>query len=113
MAVYVVNLVVDQGVDFTQTLNLENGSTNAASDLTDYTGAAQLRKHASSRNSYSFTVTFQDRVNGVVKLTLSDDITKRIKPGRYIWDLILTDSNGLKERVVEGSVLVRESATKE
>jgi len=44
---------------------------------------------------------------------MTDEITKRIKSGRYIYDVILTDVDGLKERVVEGSVLVRESATKE
>jgi len=112
MAVYVVNLVIDQGVDFTQTFNLENSSTNAASNLVGYTGAAQLRKHSSSSKFYSFSVAFPDRVNGAVKITMTDEITKRIKPGRYIYDVLLTDSNGLKERVVEGSVLVRESATK-
>jgi len=112
MAVYVVNLVIDQGVDFTQTFNLENSSTNAASNLAGYTGAAQLRKHSSSSKFYSFTVSFPDRAKGAVKITMTDSITKRIKPGRYIYDIILTDSNSLKERVVEGSVLVRESATK-
>jgi len=113
MAVYVVNLVVDQGVDFAQTFNLENSTTNAASDLTGYTGAAQLRKHSSSRNAYDFTVSFPDRTGGAVKLSMTDTITRRIKPGRYIYDIILTKSDGSKERVVEGSVLVRESATKE
>jgi hypothetical protein len=48
-----------------------------------------------------------------VRIALTDTITRRIKPGRYIYDIILTDANGLKERVVEGSVLVREGATKE
>ena len=113
MAVYVVNLVIDQGVDFTQTFNLENSTSNAASDLTGYTGSAQLRKHSSSSKSYSFTVSFPDRSSGVVKLALTDTTTKRIKPGRYIYDLILTDSTGNKERVVEGSALVREGVTRE
>jgi len=113
MAVYVVNLVIDQGVDFTQTFNLENSASNSALNLTNYTGSAQLRKHASSSKSYTFAVSFPDRLNGTVNITMTDEITKRIKSGRYIYDVILTDVDGLKERVVEGSVLVRESATKE
>jgi len=113
MAVYVVNLIIDQGSDFNQSFNLESSATNAALDLTGYTGSAQIRKHASSRKFYDFTVSFPNRVGGVVKLTLTDTITSRIKPGRYIYDIILTDSSGLKERVVEGSVLAREGATKE
>lgn len=113
MAVYVVNLVIDQGADFNQTFNLQSSVTNAALDLTGYTGSAQLRKHSASRGKYDFTLAFVDRANGVVKLSMTDTITSRIKPGRYIYDIILTDSTGLKERVVEGSVLVREGATKE
>lgn len=113
MAVYVVNLVIDQGVDFAQTFNLENSTSNAPTDLTGCTGAAQLRKHSSSSKSYNFTVSFPDRINGVVRISLSDTISRRIKPGRYIYDFILTDNLGLKERVVEGSVLVREGVTRE
>ena len=48
MAVYIVNLVIDQGADFTQTFNLEDDASASALDLTGYTGAAQLRKHSSS-----------------------------------------------------------------
>ena len=113
MAVYSVNIVIDQGVDFTQSFTLESSASNAPTNLTGYTGAAQLRKHSSSSKSYAFTLTFPDRINGVVKITMTDIQTKRIKPGRYIYDIILTDGNGLKERVVEGSVLVREGATRE
>jgi hypothetical protein len=113
MAVYVVNLVIDQGSDFNQSFNLESSVTNAALNLTGYTGSAQVRKHASSSKFYDFTVSFTDRGNGTVKLSMTDTITSRIKPGRYIYDIILTDTSGLKERVVEGSVLVREGATKE
>lgn len=113
MAVYVVNLVIDQGADFNQTFNLESSVSNSALNLTGYTGTAQLRKHSGSSKYYEFTLTFPDRVNGAIKLSMTDTITARIKPGRYIYDIILTDSAGLKERVVEGSALVREGATKE
>lgn len=113
MSVYVVNLVIDQGADFNQTFNLQSNLTNSALNLTGYTGSAQLRKHSASRGKYDFTLTFVDRTNGAVKLSMTDTITSRIKPGRYIYDIIFTDTSGLKERVVEGSVLVREGATKE
>lgn len=113
MAVYVVNVVIDQGADFAQTYNLQSSSTNAALNLTGYSAVAQLRKHASSSKRYDFTVSFPSRTAGQIKLSLTDTITSRIKPGRYIYDLVLTDTTGLKERVIEGSALVREGATKE
>lgn len=113
MSVYVVNLVIDQGIDFNQSFNLENSVTNGALNLVNYTGTAQLRKHSSSSKYYSFDVSFPDRASGSIRISMTDEITKRIKPGRYIYDLVLTNGEGLKERAVEGSVLVRESATKE
>ena len=56
--VYVVNLVIDQRDDFTQTFNLEDDASASALDLTGYTGAAQLRKHSSSNKKFDFTVVF-------------------------------------------------------
>ena len=43
-AVYVNNLVVNAGANFSQTFTLEGASTNSPLDLTGYTVAAQMRK---------------------------------------------------------------------
>ena len=112
MAVYVVNLVIDQGADFTQTFNLEEDATASALDLTGYTGAAQLRKHSSSNKKFDFTVAFPDREAGIVRIDMTDTITSSIKPGRDVYDLLLTASGGARTRIVEGSALVREGATR-
>ena len=72
-----------------------------------------MRKHSVSKNRYDFAVSFTDRSNGQIKIALTDTITRRIKPGRYVYDIILTDSNGDKSKVLEGQALVRESATRE
>tara|TARA_B100001079_G_C16384035_1_gene503469 strand:+ start:1390 stop:1731 length:342 start_codon:yes stop_codon:yes gene_type:complete len=112
MAVYVVNLVIDQGADFTQTFNLSDDASDSPLDLDGYTGAAQLRKHPSSTKKYDFTVDFPDRDNGIVRIDMTDTVTSGIKAGRYIYDLLLTASGGTRTRIVEGSALVREGATK-
>ena len=112
MAVYVVNLVIDQGADFTQTFNLSDDASDSPLDLDGYTGAAQLRKHPSSTKKYDFTVDFPDRDNGIVRVNMTDTVTSGIKAGRYIYDLLLTASGGTRTRIVEGSALVREGATK-
>ena len=112
MAVYVVNLVIDQGADFTQTFNLEDDASASALDLTGYTGAAQLRKHPSSTKKYDFTVAFPDRDIGIVRIDMTDTVTSGIKAGRYLYDILLTASGGSRTRIVEGSALVREGATK-
>ena len=46
MAVYVSNIVINSGTTFSETFTLESAETNAAFDLTGYSGAAQMRKHA-------------------------------------------------------------------
>ena len=112
MAVYVVNLIIDQGTDFQQTFDLTASNTQPL-NLENYTAIAQMRKHAGSKKAYAFTVTFTDRASGQIKLSLTDTITKRIKPGRYVYDILLTDSNNEKFKVLEGQALVRESATRE
>ena len=112
MAVYVVNLVIDQGTDFTQTFNLEDDASASVLDLTGYIGAAQLRKHSSSNKKHDFTVAFPDRANGIVRIDMTDAVTTAIKPGRYIYDILLTDAGGSRTRIVEGSALVREGATR-
>jgi len=112
MSVYVVNLIIDQGTDFLQTFDLTAANGDALT-LSGYTASAQMRKHAGSKNRYDFTVEFTDRANGQIKISLTDTITRRIKAGRYIYDIILTDSNGSKTKVLEGQALVRESATRE
>jgi len=112
MAVYVVNLVIDQGTDFTQTFTLEDDASGGSLDLAGYTGAAQLRKHASSKKKHDFAVAFPDRANGIVRIDMTDAVTTVIKSGRYIYDILLTDSGGSRTRIVEGSALVREGATR-
>ena len=111
MSIYVVNLGIEQGTDFQQTFDL-TATNGQPLNLENYSGKSQMRKYAGSRNAYDFTVTFTDRASGQIKLSINDTITKRIKPGRYIYDIQLTDSNDEKLRVCEGQVLVRESATK-
>jgi len=112
MAVFVVNLIIDQGADFRQTFDL-TASNGQALNLSSHTASAQLRKHSGSKNAYNFTVDFTDRLAGQIRLTLTDTVTRRIKPGRYVYDVILTDSNSEKSKIIEGQALVRESATKE
>ena len=52
------------------------------------------------------------RKTGKIKVGLSSATTTSIKPGRYVYDVLLTDGVGTVTRVVEGSVLVRAGVTK-
>lgn len=105
-----VNLVVDQGTSFETTLTLTQ-VTDDLVDLTGYTGSAQLRKHFTSSNSTSFTVTLGG-ANGTVTLAMSANTTAGLVAGRYVYDVELVDSNGNIARLVEGIVTVTPQVTR-
>ena len=112
MAVYVSNIVINSGTTFSETFTLESASTSAAFDLSGYSGAAQMRKHSGASTKTDFTVDFQEPLtSGQIVLSLTADQTTGLKPGRYVYDIVITkDAN--KQTVVEGNVLVREGVTR-
>lgn len=113
-AVYVSNIIINQGATFEQTFDLIKPDDSGPLDLTEQFISSQLRKHAGSNTKISFTTTKTDAVNGQLKISLTSTQTTNIsKPGRYVYDIILYDNEtGKVSRVVEGSVLVREGVTR-
>tara|TARA_B100000925_G_scaffold278267_1_gene246954 strand:+ start:23 stop:364 length:342 start_codon:yes stop_codon:yes gene_type:complete len=111
-AVYVSNIVINQGADFSQVFNLADAS-NDKFDLTGFTLSAQMRKHAGSSISFDLNPSFvEPRIEGGVRIVLTDEQTSTLKPGRYVYDILITDPSGIKTRVVEGSAIVREGVTR-
>lgn len=114
MAVYVSNIVIEQGFDFETTFELENAITNEPLDLSTYNiPEAKLRKNYSSSTSYDFTGAFVDELDGKFLISMGSSITSQLKPGRYVYDVKLTTTaTGLTSKAVEGSVIVRGGVTK-
>ena len=111
MAAYVSNIVVDIGANFDQSFNLETNA-NAPMNLTGFTGAAKMKKSAmSSTTAADFVVSFPDVLQGQLKISLASSITSALKPGRYVYDVLLTDASSMKTRVVEGSAIVTAGVT--
>ena len=50
--------------------------------------------------------------SGKILIRLTAAQTTVIKPGRYVYDVVITDSFGVKNRVIEGMVLVTEGVTR-
>jgi hypothetical protein len=112
-AVYVTNLVINSGADFTQSFSLEGTADNSALDLTGYDIGAQFRKWSGSSTSVSFATTVTNPpTRGQIYLSLTSQQTENLKPGRYVYDVVITNSDGVKDRVIEGMVLVREGVTR-
>ena len=113
-AVYVSNLVIDTGSTFSQTFNLESTETNSPLDLTNYTGASQMRKWAGASAKTDFTVTISDpKTSGKIGIALTSGQTADLKAGRYVYNILITHTgNSITSSVVEGMVLVREGVTR-
>ena len=111
-AVYVSNLVINAGSDFSQTFDLVESDDSGPLDLNGFSVAAQFRKHAGSTSKTDFTTTVMDASGGKILITLSASASNVPKPGRYVYDIIITDAGNVKTRVIEGSVLLREGVTR-
>ena len=105
MAVYVNNFTIETGAHFSRDFYLDN-TDGTSLDLTGYTAKCHLRKHAESSNpSAIFNVGFINRTDGHIRVSLASTATKPIKPGRYVYDVLFTDTEDKKSIVIEGQVL--------
>lgn len=105
MAARNVNLVLEQGVDFQATFTIRN-TNNAPLNLTGYTGISSIRKHPTSSTAYPLTLSFIDRLNGKIAVSMGFTATDAIEGGRYVYDVILISPNSYRTRAVQGNVLV-------
>ena len=111
MAVYVNNITLNTGEYFSRDFYLDN-IDGTPLDLTGYTAASQMRKHPESVNATAdFNVGFIDRANGRIRVSLATTTTRLVKPGRYVWDVMFTDSSNKKSIVIEGNVLATQDIT--
>lgn len=112
-APYVVNLIINTDTTFTQTFSL-SGDNGTSLDLSNYQINSQLRKHPQSSSYVDFiTTAVSPTSSGVIKISLPSDSTTNLKTGRYMYDIVITNTvTGEKQRVIEGSAIVSKSITR-
>ena len=111
MAVYVSNIVIEAGYDFDTSFQLEDTRTNSPLILTNASTEAQLRKHHGSSTAVSFASTVTSPNLGIITISLSGTQSVSLKPGRYVFDVKITNS-GREYKAVEGAALVRAGVTR-
>lgn len=104
------NIVIDQGTTFQTSINVTDENDEVV-NLTGYSAAAQMRKHYTSSNATSFSVSISPSL-GIVTLSMTANTTNTLVPGRYMYDCELTDTNGAVTRLVEGIVTVTPGVTR-
>ena len=103
---------VEQYSTFSTVINVED-STGAALNLSGYTANSSIRKSFYSSTSNNFTATVTGIANGEITLSMTAANTANLTPGRALYDLVITASNGDKTRVVEGIVNILPGVTRE
>lgn len=112
MAIY-ANLSIDQGATFTSIVSVKTPD-GFPFDLTDYTVEGQVRKSYFSTTSIPFDIIISNALAGTISLELSATVTATLKPGRYVYDILITNfSTNEVIRVIEGQVEVNPGVTRE
>ena len=112
MAVY-ANLTIDQGSDFDSIVTVE-GANGLPFDLSNYSASGQIRKNYTASTSYSFTASINDATGGEIRLILPGSTSVNMKPGRYVYDVVIETTSGTSDitRVIEGQVEVTPRVTR-
>jgi len=107
----VYNLAVDQGSDFSTTIQL-NTDIGGDRDLSGYSVRGQLRRSYGSTSNVAFSSNISSSSTGEVTIALSSAATANLKYGRYVYDVELYTNTGNVERILEGIVTVYPEVTK-
>lgn len=105
------NLEIDQGSDFSIEMILENDD-GTPMDLRQFSVYSQFRRSYGSTIGYTFQASIVDELNGVIRLSLSGVASSAIRPGRYLYDVEISNPVPSKTRVVEGIITINPEITK-
>lgn len=76
--------------------------------LTNVSAIARLSRSAGATVITQFTVTFIDRAEGVLEISLSAAQTEALQKGCYFWELFLTLANGDLVCPLQGTLEIME-----
>ena len=104
------NFTVDRRADFPIRLTFKD-STGSAIDLSGYTVAAQVYDESRSTKYADWAITYTDRTNGIVDISLTDTQTATFTPSILFYDVLLTEPGGSKNYYLEGKLFISEGYT--
>jgi hypothetical protein len=109
MATY-SNIFIDQGSSFI--IDVDLSQTVGTLVLTDYTAQSNIARSYDGTSKGSFTVSVDDSNNKLI-MTLTAAQTAALKPGRYVYDVIIKAPapDSTITRVLEGQIDVTPGVT--
>lgn len=106
----IYNMTVQRRSDHSIQLVFKDGN-NVAINLTGFTVEAQVWDEPRSNKYADWSVAYTNRVNGTVDISLTDTQTATFTPDVLRYDVLLTNTSGLKEYYLEGTIFVSEGYT--
>lgn len=103
------NFTLQRRADYSLDLQFKD-SNDAAIDLTGYTVYAQAWNEKRTKKSADFLVTYTDRSNGQIKISLTDTQTATF-PDELRYDVLVENASGKREYYLEGIIFVSEGYT--
>ena len=104
------NMTVQRRSDHSIQLVFKDGNNNPI-NLTGFTVEAQVWDEPRSNKYADWFTTYTDRANGTVDISLTDTETATFTPDVLRYDVLLTNTSGLKEYYLEGTIFVSEGYT--
>ncbi len=109
----ILNLQIDQGATWTNTITVYEEDATTAINLTGYTVAAHMRKNYTSTNKHIITTTVQNPATlGKIVMSLTATQTAAITAGYYLYDIEITSAAGAVTRVMEGKIQMKPNVTR-
>jgi len=119
-APYPVNLNIFGGANFSDKFTIINPDSSAfrfdtgagatPSSPVEWTGTAAMSKSvavgATLGVTTAFNVGFTSARDGVITLSLNPAATRNLKPGRYVYDVLVSSGNTVYN-IINGDILVR------
>ena len=101
------NFTVQRRADFPIKLTFKD-STGTAINLTGYTVAAQVYNEDRSTKFADWAITYTNRANGIIDMSLADTDTANFTPSILFYDVLLTEPSGSKNYYLEGKLFISE-----
>jgi hypothetical protein len=81
-------------------------------DLTDYVAESQMRRSYTSTSYVEIDANITNPSSGEISLSMPSATTSILKPGRYVYDMKITNSADVVTRVIEGILTVSPCVTR-
>lgn len=103
------NFVLQRRADYSLALQFKD-SNDAAIDLTGQTIAAQVWDENRTKKYADFDVSYTNRQNGQITISLTDEQTQ-VFPDQAYYDVLVTNAAGTKEYYLQGKITVSQGYT--